>query len=173
MTRSLLLALALSASASAQALEGLPFTSFEARAPWASLFEAAPSVPAAMERAVGGEVAEALADGAASFSRELGHGGDPLAGGGVGGPDAFLSAILGFIPGFGLGHLVAGSISGFLEWLIVDIVLGVVLFYILPVLLLPTFALIVPVHALSAGGRPFGRSSTKSALPVLTVVEAA
>ena len=59
--------------------------------------------------------------------------GAPLApdqGGGDGearGAQPVLAFILGFIPGFGLGHLVAGSFGGFIGFLITDVVLLAVL----------------------------------------------
>lgn len=57
-----------------------------------------------------------------------GEGPTPLdQGGGLSGETKqILALILGFIPGFGLGHLIAGDRDGFILFLIIDIVLWVV-----------------------------------------------
>jgi hypothetical protein len=55
---------------------------------------------------------------------------EALAGGGAGGKahaDPVVALILGFFPGLGLGHLVAGS-PNWVIWLVVDLVLYVVVF---------------------------------------------
>ncbi|MHB1844648.1 MAG: hypothetical protein ACYCWW_07425 [Deltaproteobacteria bacterium] len=141
-----LFALAPARTARADLRFTLPF--FDAARTGVELLAPAPAVPASLETAVAGDIHQAMADEALAFTRSLETGDDALAGGGAPGPDAVLAAILGFIPGFGLGHLVAGSIGGFLEWLIVDIVLGVVLFWILPLVLFPAVAIIYPLSIL-------------------------
>ncbi len=50
---------------------------------------------------------------------------------------ALLCGILGFFPGFGIGHLVAGNISGFVLFLVVDIVIAGVFFIVFPVFYFP------------------------------------
>ncbi|HUB07338.1 MAG TPA: hypothetical protein VMB50_10060 [Myxococcales bacterium] len=104
------------------------------RLPSLVLDEALP--PGCLRGALAGESLRALQDEAWAFASSL----DPAPGGGGGaGPVAALAFVLGVIPGFGIGHLVAGSIVGFVSWLAVDVVVGVLLFWVFPVLLFPTF----------------------------------
>ncbi len=86
---------------------------------------AAPSgaVPCSMVTAIG-DFPLRLSEEQASFALAL----EPelLAGGGDGGGSGLvaLAFILGVIPGFGIGHLVAGSIGGFIVFLIIDVLIS-------------------------------------------------
>jgi hypothetical protein len=97
------------------------------------------AAPASMESAIGATVLESLAAEATAFSdREtatMAGGGDDAGGAAI----EVLAFILGVIPGFGIGHLVGGSIFGFVTWLCTDIVIGVLLFWIFPILIFPYF----------------------------------
>jgi hypothetical protein len=99
----------------------------------------APLAPASMQTALGSAVFDSLAANAAAFSKDetatLSGGGDDVGAGAI----SILAFILGVIPGFGIGHLVGGSIFGFVTWLCVDIVIGVLLFWVFPILIFPTF----------------------------------
>jgi hypothetical protein len=99
--------------------------------------------PASMQSALDASILESLADSATSFSKEVGAVAEGVGGGDDGGGGyvllEVLAFILGVIPGFGIGHLVAGSIFGFVTWLCIDIVIGIVLFWILPIIIFPAF----------------------------------
>ncbi len=113
----------------------LPAPSWDAQ-PAPSLLDDAPPEP---EHLLAADLFEAAADNLHDFADSFA----PAPGGGDGaGPIAALAFVLGVIPGFGIGHLVAGSIGGFIAWLIIDVVVGVLLFYVFPVLLFPAFAYI-------------------------------
>ena len=105
--------------------------------PSASLFGAPREFPTAMKVAVASEVADALSSSAEAFLRDLDRGrevpGEALAGGGDAQPDinALLAGLLGFFPGFGLGHfLIAGDSAGGMKWLIIDVIFVVVIIFL-------------------------------------------
>jgi hypothetical protein len=107
--------------------------------PW---FEDAAAAPASMAKALGAVVFEGLEAEAAAFTKDVEA--RATAGGGDGDRGAYvlievLAFVLGVIPGFGIGHLVGGSIWGFVTWLCVDIVIGIIFFWILPIIVFPAF----------------------------------
>jgi hypothetical protein len=128
----------------APSLDLTPLTGFDGAAPqkhsrWA---DDVPAAPASMESALGSLVFASLSAEAAAFSKDVEM--RATAGGGDGDRGGYilveaLAFILGVIPGFGIGHLVGGSIFGFVTWLCVDIVIGVLLFWVFPILLFPLF----------------------------------
>ncbi len=107
-------------------------------APSVSLLDGAPLVPHSLDQSLTAELWQELRDEANGFAQAV----LPDAGGGeegpVPGPIAALAFVLGVIPGFGLGHLVSGAIYAFIGWLIIDVVIGVLLFWLLPVVIFPT-----------------------------------
>ena len=105
-------------------------------------FDDAPAVPASVRLALGGSIFSSLAAEADAFGKDVEA--RATSGGGDGDGDAYvlievLAFVLGVIPGFGIGHLVGGSIFGFVTWLCVDIVIGILLFWVFPILLFPAF----------------------------------
>lgn len=100
-----------------------------------SLLEDAPAVPHRLDRTLTAELWQEMEDEARSFSQAV----LPDAGGGqgAGGAIAALAFVLGVIPGFGIGHLVSGAVGAFIGWLIIDLVVGAILFWLLPVVLFP------------------------------------
>jgi hypothetical protein len=60
-----------------------------------------------------------------------------------------LAFILGVVPGFGVGHLIGGSVYGFVTWLCVDLVIGIVLFWVLPILVFPAFPYMFDVSTIA------------------------
>ncbi len=88
-----------------------------------------PAVPTYLRGLLAGEAEGACAENARSFARELTALGAPapawLDGGGAGdpSPNGPLAFLLGFIPGFGLGHfLFSDDQAGGTTWLVVDII---------------------------------------------------
>jgi hypothetical protein len=106
-------------------------------------FDDAPAAPESMRLALGSSVLSSLAAEAAAFGKDVEA--RATAGGGDGDRDdayvliEVLAFVLGVIPGFGIGHLVGGSLFGFVTWLCVDIVIGILLFWIFPIILFPAF----------------------------------
>ncbi len=104
------------------------------------LVETAPATPAIFEEVLLGDLRIAMANEMTRFANEIlpEEGATDSAGSGddVGGL-ALLCGILGFFPGFGIGHLVAGNINGFILFLIVDIVIAGVFFIVFPVFYFP------------------------------------
>lgn len=106
---------------------------FAPKAPSASLLEAPDPIPASMRDAVGGHVFGQLSLSAQDFMAALDRAdaarADLTAGGGqgMGRDSAWLGFLLGFFPGFGLGHfIVAGRPGVGTRWLVIDIVFLVV-----------------------------------------------
>lgn len=116
-------------------------TEFDRQAPpsLSLLAPGSPGLPRSMENALAGPIFESLAAEATLFSDQetssLEGGGDSAGGAAI----EVLAFILGVIPGFGIGHLVGGSIYGFVTWLCTDIVIGVLLFWVFPILIFPFF----------------------------------
>jgi hypothetical protein len=109
------------------------------------LTEAAPEASPIFDQVMMGDIRLAMFDEMTRFANEILPEGQTFdyAGGGddVGGL-AFICGLLGFFPGFGIGHLVAGSISGFILFLIIDIVIAGVFFIVFPVVLFPFWYLV-------------------------------
>ncbi len=106
--------------------------------PHLSLLDPDDGIPRTVHQTMLGEIASAMDAELESFRASLADGSEEptLEGGGDGG-DALLvvlAAILGFFPGFGLGHLVAGHIGGFILFLVVDLLLSGVFFVVFPIL---------------------------------------
>jgi ABC-type multidrug transport system fused ATPase/permease subunit len=90
-------------------------------------------VPESMQHAILGDIPDQMDQNVDAFRQSLDNA--TVAGGGDGSSGlVFLAGLLGFIPGFGLGHLVSGHIGGFVIFLIIDLVLAGVFFGIFPVL---------------------------------------
>jgi hypothetical protein len=104
------------------------------------LAESAADVPRVLEQVLLGDIPQAMAYEMTRFADEMFPEGQPndKAGSGddVGGL-AFLCGLLGFFPGFGIGHLVAGNLSGFILFLVIDIVIAGVFFIVFPVVYFP------------------------------------
>jgi hypothetical protein len=92
------------------------------------------ALPEAIQQAMLGEIADEMDLNIESFRESL----DATAVGGGDGASSgalvFLAGLLGFIPGFGLGHLISGHIGGFVIFLVIDLVLAGIFFGVFPVL---------------------------------------
>ena len=82
----------------------------------------APSLHLAPDLELGPQVAPALL-AADAVGGDAFRGGGALGGGGDARVTTVLSLVLGFFPGFGLGHVLAGDEAGFTLWLVVDLAL--------------------------------------------------
>jgi len=130
MTASLIAAVLLGATHSppTSVLPWLELQHTQAKANSASLLsEAEPEAPQAFDRYLMADIRVAMGDELIRFSNEVlpeGRSLDRVGAGDDVGAWALLCGILGFFPGFGIGHLVAGNLTGFVIFLVIDIVLA-------------------------------------------------
>jgi hypothetical protein len=102
------------------------------------LRESEPDWSPTLDQALMGDIQLAMANEMTRFANEMLPEGRAGSGDGedIGG-FAFLCGLLGFFPGFGIGHLVAGNLSGFILFLVIDIVIAGVFFIVFPVVFFP------------------------------------
>jgi hypothetical protein len=105
------------------------------------LSEAVPAAPQIFDVVLMGDIRIAMANEMTQFANAiLPEEGRPVDAAGSGddvGGLALLCGILGFFPGFGIGHLVAGNISGFILFLVVDLIIAGVFFIVFPIVYFP------------------------------------
>ena len=98
----------------------------------ASLLNLPEELPGSVQQAMLGQIADQMNANMDSFTRTFAD--DSAAGGGDGsGGLALIAGILGFFPGFGLGHVISGHIGGFLLFLVIDLVIAGVFFIAFPI----------------------------------------
>jgi hypothetical protein len=95
-----------------------------------------PELPAIMDVVLLGDIRLEMANEMMRFANDILPEGRKYDAAGSGDGDAgglaVICGLLGFFPGFGLGHLVAGNISGFILFLIIDLVMAAVFFVLFP-----------------------------------------
>ena len=135
-----LLALAVLGSTAPAASEPMPWLTLEHAALKTTsaslLVDSAPEAPRIFDQVLMGDIRLAMTSEMARFANEMLPQRDSSEAAGSGdeeiGGFAFLCGLLGFFPGFGIGHLIAGSFSGFVLFLVIDIVIAGVFFIVFP-----------------------------------------